>query len=183
MSDVEWVEPYMAVVRLEKLWGIPRSFVEEIVRNVIEGGRVEVRAVPQYQYIPQIVTGRVRMVPNTLYAWGYEQLELNWKDLLRDGRKLIPSYLSVVNPTSIFRKAPEAEIKEAIRAVYDLARSNKQKPPNIKEIIEPVQNALRCKGFDTSGKHIQELAGAEEFKKQRRKPGTTVKSERHPQRT
>ena len=137
MSDVEWVEPYMAVVRLEKLWGIPRSFVEEIVRNVIDGGRVEVRAVPQYQYIPQIVTGRVRMVSNTLYAWGYQQLELNWKDLVTDGRKLIPSYLSVVNPTSIFKKAPEAEIKEAIRAVYDLARSNKQKPPNIKEIIEP----------------------------------------------
>ena len=62
--------------------------------------------------------------------------------------------------------------------MYDLARSNKQKPPNIKEIIEPVQNALRCKGFDTSGKHIQELAGAEEFKKQRRKPGR--RSERTP---
>jgi hypothetical protein len=78
---------------------------------------------------------------------------------------------------SSFKNAPDARILNEIRAEYDAADTANRKPPNVKQIIKPVQAALRSAGFNASGKHIEELAGAEEFKKRRRRPGATVKSD------
>jgi hypothetical protein len=43
MRAIEWVSLYEAVVRLQAFWGIPPSIAEDIVRNVVHGGSVEVR--------------------------------------------------------------------------------------------------------------------------------------------
>lgn len=76
------------------------------------------------------------------------------------------------------RSAPEGKIHEAIIAVYDAAKVAGEKPPNIKEIVEPVQKKLRALGYSASGRHIETLAGEDRHKSRRRKPGTTVTSEK-----
>lgn len=76
------------------------------------------------------------------------------------------------------RSAPEEKIHEAIIAVYDAAEVTGEKPPNIKEIVEPVQKKLRAVGYSASGRHIETLAGEDRHKSRRRKPGTTVTSEK-----
>jgi len=79
------------------------------------------------------------------------------------------------------RPARVANINEAIRAVYDDAERAGQKPPNVKEVVKPVQAKLRDNDLEASGRRIQERAEAEEYKKRRRKPGLTLASERRRQ--
>jgi hypothetical protein len=69
------------------------------------------------------------------------------------------------------------QIDEAITVAYDEAESAGKKPPNLKEIVEPVRAALRNQGLQASGRQIQHRADTDEFKKRRRKPGATVASE------
>ena len=76
------------------------------------------------------------------------------------------------------RPAPTAMIIEAIRRAYNAAEAARRKPPNIKELPAAVQPFLRQKGFSASGRHIEQLGDVEEFKKLRRPPGKTIKSER-----
>ena len=76
------------------------------------------------------------------------------------------------------RRANESKIKATIKLEYDKAESANEKPPNVKQIAQRVQNALRLEWLDASLNRIQDLAGAEEFRKRRRKPGVTVRSER-----
>jgi hypothetical protein len=97
MSSIEWISPYVAVPRLESLWNILSLDAEQIVRNVIEGGRVEVRGVPHHQQVPQIVTGKVSLHSNSFSTWGYVNLELDWNGLLEEGRKLLPSWISALS--------------------------------------------------------------------------------------
>jgi hypothetical protein len=74
------------------------------------------------------------------------------------------------------RPAPEAEIDEAIREVYNEAVDAKKKPPNIIEIVRPVMDRLRDAGFSASGRQIQSIA--DQHKHRRRKTGVTVASEK-----
>jgi hypothetical protein len=74
-------------------------------------------------------------------------------------------------PALAFKKASDAMVLKAIQAEYDRAKSMNEKPPNVREIVEPVQRALRAKGCEASGNHIKDLAGGEEFKERRWKPG------------
>jgi hypothetical protein len=76
------------------------------------------------------------------------------------------------------KPAPGRIVIEAIKCAYDVAEAAREKPPNIKELPAAVQPFLRQKGFSASGRHIQQLGDAEEFKMRRRLPGKTVKSER-----
>ena len=97
--------------------------------------------------------------------------------LLNDGRE-VPS-LSRDRPTTPeLRPAPPAKINEAIAVVYDEAEVANEKPPNLKELVKPVQAKLAAKGFEASGRHIQELADHEIYKGRRRKRGATVASEK-----
>jgi hypothetical protein len=77
--------------------------------------------------------------------------------------------------------APREELRRALTAEYDAAAKEAQKPPNVREIIAPVQERLRAKGYEASGRQISELAGAEEYKSRRRKPGRTIASEKRRQ--
>jgi hypothetical protein len=79
-------------------------------------------------------------------------------------------------PTS--RHANESKINTTIKLEYDSAESANEKPPNLKQIAQRVQKALRSEGLYASHNRIQELADAEEFRKRRRKPGVTVRSEK-----
>jgi hypothetical protein len=76
------------------------------------------------------------------------------------------------------RPAPDSMIHKAISEVYDEAEKCALKPPNVKEIVAPVQTMLLDKGYEASGRHIQELAEHRMHKSRRRKPGTTVASEK-----
>jgi hypothetical protein len=65
------------------------------------------------------------------------------------------------------RQAPEPTIKEAIRAVYDVADQERTKPPNVIELAEPVQRLLAMQGLTASKKRIRDIADQPEFKKRR----------------
>jgi hypothetical protein len=80
-------------------------------------------------------------------------------------------------PSSELRRASADKIKEAILAEYDEADVSGRKPPNVKEIVKPVQNRLFDQGLEASGRYIQDLASADVYKNRRRKPGATVFNE------
>jgi hypothetical protein len=94
----------------------------------------------------------------------------SWLDTGRDAQSA---------PT--LKKALKSSIDKAIKEEYERAYTNNEKPPNLKEIVSPVQRALRAQGLEASGRQIQTLAEADEFKKLRRKAGATVKSEKRRQ--
>jgi hypothetical protein len=97
MPDNEWVSLYDAVNRLEILWGITRSIAEEILRNAIKSGKVEVRGKSVYSIIPEIITdvGSIFFPRNSLLS-AYENIEIDWNGLLVTARKLVPSWINVV---------------------------------------------------------------------------------------
>jgi hypothetical protein len=68
-------------------------------------------------------------------------------------------------------------IHKAIREVYDNASKSGQKPPNVKEIIPPVQAILKRQGREASGLQIQGLAGQDQYKARRLKQGARVANE------
>jgi hypothetical protein len=82
-------------------------------------------------------------------------------------------------PTNLgeLRPASRESIDKMIRKEYDRAEKSGDKPPNVKEIIKPVQESLREEGLYASGSSIQDLAG-KKYKNRRRKPGATLASER-----
>ncbi len=71
------------------------------------------------------------------------------------------------------RPAPSPEIHKAIAAAYDEAEAAGKKPPNILEIVEPVQVRLTSAGYHASGRQIRELAGDRQHDDRRWKPGQT----------
>jgi hypothetical protein len=76
------------------------------------------------------------------------------------------------------KPASTAMINEAIRCAYDAAEAAGTKQSNIKELPAAVQPLLQQRGFFASKRRIMQLGDAEEFKRRRRPPGKTLKSER-----
>jgi hypothetical protein len=76
------------------------------------------------------------------------------------------------------KPAPDRIVIKAIRWAYDAAEDAGRKPPNIRELPAAVQPFLQQKGYSASKRRIQLLGEAEEFKRRRRPPGKTLKSER-----
>jgi hypothetical protein len=74
-------------------------------------------------------------------------------------------------PPGQLAPASEAMIIDDIRSEYHRAEAAGEKPPNIKEVSPPVQVALEHKGYRASGRQIEKLAEAEEFKRLRWLPG------------
>jgi hypothetical protein len=99
-----------------------------------------------------------------------------------------PPWLSLFEPreqleaasarTEAPKKASEAEIKRAIEAVYDAAKTEGNKPPNIKELADIVQPQLKALGRLVSKSQIQKIGAA--YKTRRRPRGKTVRSEQPP---
>jgi hypothetical protein len=76
------------------------------------------------------------------------------------------------------RPASDRQIHVAITTVYNEAERTGTKPPNIKEVREPVQHELRKTRHTASGNHIMRLAGEPQHNRRRRKPGKTLASEK-----
>jgi hypothetical protein len=76
------------------------------------------------------------------------------------------------------RPVPDSMIHKTISEVYNDADRRGLKPPNVKEIVAPVQERLIATGYEASGLRIQQLAGSDRYKNRRRKPGATVASEK-----
>jgi hypothetical protein len=70
-------------------------------------------------------------------------------------------------------------VRATIQEVYDVAEAKRERPPNIKELPAAVQLRLKEKGYFASGRLIQKIGDPEEFKRRRRPPGKTMKSEQH----
>jgi hypothetical protein len=79
-------------------------------------------------------------------------------------------------PTPL-KQAPDKLIEKAISDVYDLADASGAKPPNIKELVNPVQHRLKANGFKASGSKIQVIGGDPKFKGRRGRIGKTLKKE------
>jgi hypothetical protein len=74
-------------------------------------------------------------------------------------------------PAEHLPPAPDAMIKEEIRFEYQRAAAAGEKPPNVKEVLPPVQRILQQKGCWASKRWIQKLAEDPEFKCLRLPPG------------
>jgi hypothetical protein len=85
-------------------------------------------------------------------------------------------------PRKPLSPAPVREIRRALTDEYDEAETEGRKPPNVKEVVGPVKERLRENGYEASGRRISDLAGEEEYKSRRRKPGPTLASEKRQQR-
>jgi hypothetical protein len=84
-----------------------------------------------------------------------------WTESL--GRKLPVRFprteLTATDPAEDLRPAPLAKINNAITAVYDEAEAQREKPPNLNQVVAPVQRKLREQGLLASKSRIQEQAG------------------------
>jgi hypothetical protein len=116
MPAIEWISLYGAVARLQELWGITPLVVEQIVRNVVQGGKVEVRAVLRGQLVPQIVTGQVQLHPNQLSAADYQDVEIDRNGLVEEGRKLIPSWQEIVPRPTKQKRSPSRKRRASMAA-------------------------------------------------------------------
>ena len=129
----------------------------------------------------------------------FDQVRLCWKTLLDELRRvdwgptheaalrkleLSPDCWEPVEapqeaepPSDTLKAAPDPEIHKAITAAYDTAEAKSEKPPNLREIIKPVQVILCGQDYTASGRQIQKLAETSQYQSRRRKPGRTVASE------
>jgi hypothetical protein len=184
-SMSKWVELPIARVRLATLWNIPQPIVEQIVRNVAQSGKAQLRAVPAHGSVPQFITSaELNLHPKFLGSFDWDLIEIDWNDLLPQGRKLMPTELVFARHQEgkvgddDLKSASKTQIDEQIFATYDDIEAAAGKPPNVKEIIPLVQERLRALGYHASGRRIQELAGADKYKRRRGKVGKTMASER-----
>jgi hypothetical protein len=185
----EWVTLNEASSRLTAQYGI---FGFEAVRRAVHSGEVPVRGLPlnhqisstpariekEFESAMTIEIDHCSYIRDQFGSYLWSNVEIKWRECAAYCKA---NLLPAAGYASIYRRAPNSRINEKIRAEYDDAETEQRKPPNLREIVEPVQEALRAEGLDASGKHIQELAQAEEFAKRRREPGKTVKSDRHRQ--
>jgi hypothetical protein len=87
--------------------------------------------------------------------------------------------LSSANSAKVeHRPASDRQIHDAITSVYDTAAEAGEKPPNLNEIVAPVQARLLAGGHKASGRHIKQLAEASHHAARRRKPGRTIASDK-----
>jgi hypothetical protein len=74
-------------------------------------------------------------------------------------------------PEPRLRPATDGQIDRAITHVYDAAEQNQVKPPNVNEVVAPVQARLVEQGRQASGEQIKRIAEAEKHKARRLPPG------------
>jgi hypothetical protein len=120
----------------------------------------------------------LRTAPGLLHDWFPETRDTRAK--ARDRESIQQEAESAATGAVVYglRKAPNREIHKAITAAYDQADAAGEKPPNLREIVPPVQAILRAQGYEASGRQIQESARGDPHNSRRRKAGKTVASER-----
>lgn len=69
------------------------------------------------------------------------------------------------------RPASPPAIREALHHAYDNAQVAGEKPPNVNEVVHPVQQLLQAQGRTATKLAIQKEAEADQFKRRRLQPG------------
>jgi hypothetical protein len=75
----------------------------------------------------------------------------------------------------VLTKASDDEIHAALTKVYDYAAKQGMKPPNVKEVIPPVQSILRKQDREASGVRIDKLNEHDQHKRRRGDVGVRVR--------
>jgi len=113
---------------------------------------------------------------------GFYDVRISGRDLWEARQAAVAAIAAVeIKPDDTseeLRPASDPQIDAAITAVYDKAEKTGAKPPNIRQLREPVLKELREKGRAASGRQIMQLADDEKHRKRRRKPGKTLVSEK-----
>jgi hypothetical protein len=79
--------------------------------------------------------------------------------------------LTPVRAAARLSKAKASVIRDEIRNVYDECQKNGTKPPNIKELAEPVEVRLRARGYMATAKRTMEIGKEKEFAERRGQQG------------
>jgi hypothetical protein len=95
----EWVKLYDAASRLATKWDIPHFIAEQIIRGVLRGGECFARGKGRGEFelrdiSKEIATALAReagLPGSGMIPWGFTDVELDWNDLLKHGRKLVPT--------------------------------------------------------------------------------------------
>jgi hypothetical protein len=138
---------------------------------------------PNTTLMRELQTGRLRAfregaaVPRE--AWAGEPLQLRFQVHFRreDVLELWPASTAASRTLSItpspqgvttdFRQAPEAQIRDAITAIYEEHEAGNRKPPNIREIGPLVRARLHGQCLTASIRRIGKLAGDARYKGRR----------------
>jgi hypothetical protein len=75
-------------------------------------------------------------------------------------------------------RASDAQIHDAIAAVYSDRESAGKKPPNVKELTPLVKAKLLENGYDATYARIEPRGSDQRYVRKRRRPGRTLRSER-----
>jgi hypothetical protein len=92
MSLPEWVEPHLATHRLAQHWDIPSQIAEQFVRGALRSGDVLVRGRGFGDNGRRIISKEIgaTLNPRSLISWEFSDVEIEWNDLLKHGRNLVP---------------------------------------------------------------------------------------------
>jgi hypothetical protein len=96
---------------------------------------------------------------------------------------LATAIVDVVQAEQLISRATDQEVDDAILAVYRAATEARSKPPNVKELVQPVKLALMKNSKDSTQEQIIRRADDPRFATMRRRPGRTLRSEIRKDRT
>jgi len=110
------------------------------------------------------------------YAPKSESTEISDEEREQNGVPNTGTDRTEVVPSS--RYASRRLIDQIITETYDEEAKNNRKPPNILEIVKPVQNKLKALDFVASGSLIMQIADDPKHAARRGKPGQTMASKK-----
>jgi hypothetical protein len=156
--------------------------IERRLRAAIQAGHVRLRARSHlginFVEIPTPLTGAFRLdlgIANELtlglgmQSETFTNLEIEWGSAEPHLRTVSTTRAKTMEPVP--PRAAETEIRNALQAVYDEAEHRRQKPPNLTEVVRPVQTKLAEQGFSATKRQVQGLADEPAFKQRRLKCG------------
>jgi hypothetical protein len=139
---------------------------------------------PKY-FVGELRMEKVRFENGGEIDWG----DGRWRKLLLSREDMQRLFGGAESATSSIKKLRQISknpqgievMHEAISAVYELAQEQRVRPPNLREIIKPVQRWLeKHRGVSAKGSWIAELAADERYNSRRGKPGVWVKGHLRP---
>jgi hypothetical protein len=180
VTDEEWVPFADAVGRVSRARDVTREEADALLRVAIKQ-RV-IRTDIDHQ-LAAALKSRISLHPTgdpgidvlrESAAQGYLANELHRNP--RVNKADLENWLHPqVVPEKLLKFTSRPTIEDAITAVYDIAEETKVKPPNIKELVKPVQSRLKALGYKPpSGRLIMQIGGAEKFAKRRGESGKRI---------
>ena len=164
----KWTTLRTAINYVRRATGLAYEDAQELLLTALRDENIKARGLRTWKPVPADYFREPAINPVHLFYSDYTEIEVCFADLQR-----------ILEPGG-HEDQLRRMVHEAITAVYDEARAFGEAPPNIKQIIAPVQARLRALGHRQSGRQIQKLAEAPQHKARRRKPGATIASEGRP---